>query len=91
MIKMLGIFILTIIFVVIITFLSFISKRIEKRILFPVTSVFIGVALFFISFTVGEWEGMRLGAMSICIFLASVLSLMTIVFLYKLNIGRDEA
>ncbi|ASN07364.1 hypothetical protein CFK40_10550 [Virgibacillus necropolis] len=70
---------------IVIIFLSFISKRIEKRVLFPIAFTFISIVLFFISFIIGRWEGMGMGAVSISLFVASIIALIAIVLLYKIG------
>lgn len=83
---MLGLVILAIISVIVITLLSFLSKTIGKKILYPVAFVCISVLLFIIGIIVGGWEGMGIGTVSISLFVASTVSLIVIVCLYQLDI-----
>lgn len=82
---MLSLIVQTIIFVIAITLTSFIFKRIEKRMLFPIALVLMSTVLFFISFKIGEWTGIRLGAISVSLFIASIISLITISLVYIIN------
>ena len=71
--NMMSLVILTVIFIIAITLLSFISKRIEKKVLFPISFVFISIIVFGVSFFVGGWEGIGLGAVSASLFIASII------------------
>lgn len=82
-----SLFILTIIFIIAIILLSQFSKRLEKKVLFPIAFIFISIVLFFISFIIGGWEGMGMGAISVSLFIASIVSLIGIVLLNKMNLG----
>ncbi|WP_264371365.1 YesK family protein [Virgibacillus necropolis] len=53
--------------------------------LFPIAFTFISIVLFFISFIIGRWEGMGMGAVSISLFVASIIALIAIVLLYKIG------
>lgn len=66
------------------------SKRLEKKILFPIAFGFIGIVLFFISFIIGGWEGMGVGAISVSLFIASIIALIGIVLLNKMNFGSHR-
>lgn len=83
---MLGLVILALISVIVITLLSFLSKTIGKKILYPVAFVCISILLFISGLIVGEWAGMGLGAVSISLFIASTVSLIVIVCLHQMNI-----
>ncbi|MEW9678050.1 YesK family protein [Lentibacillus sp. L22] len=85
-----SLFISTIIFIIAITLLSLFSKRLEKKILFPIAFGFIGIVLFFISFIIGGWEGMGVGAISVSLFIASIIALIGIVLLNKMNFGSHR-
>jgi len=82
---MLGLVVLTVIFVIVIVLISLIFKHIGKKMLLPLAFVFISIILFFISFVVGGWEGMGLGAVSVSLFVASLIALIAIVLLYKVS------
>lgn len=82
---MLSLLVLTIISVIIITFASLITKQIEKRVLLPIAIAFISMTLFIISIMIGQWKGIGLGVLCVSLFIASAVSLITVVFLYKLN------
>lgn len=86
---MLSLVVLAFISVIIITSLSFISKDIEKRVLIPIVFGFISTLLFVISFIIGGWEGMGLGAVSVTLFVASIASLIITVLLYKVRRSRS--
>lgn len=85
-----SLFISTIIFIIAITLISLFSKRLEKKILFPIAFGFIGIVLFFISFIIGGWEGMGVGAISVSLFIASIIALIGIVLLNKMNFGSHR-
>lgn len=78
---MISLIILTLIFAIFMILLSFLANRLEIKLLFPVAFTFISIGLFIISFIVGEWGGMGLGAVSIAVFIASLIALIGIVIL----------
>ena len=80
-----GLTILTIIVTIAIILLSFISKGLEKKILFPTVFVFISIGLFFTSLIIGRWEGIGLGAISASLFVASIIAFIAIVLLDKVR------
>jgi len=82
---MLDLVALTLVFIIAITFISYLSKQIEKRILFAIAFVFISIALFTLSFFIGGFVGMGLTTLSISLFMASLIALIVIVFLYKIS------
>lgn len=82
---MLELVVLTVIFVIVIVLISLIFKQIGKRMLLPLAFVFISIILFFISFVVGGWGGMGLGAVSVSLFVASLIALIAIALLYKIS------
>lgn len=82
---MLGLVVLTVIFVIVIVLISLIFKQIGKKMLLPLAFVFISIILFFISFVVGGWEGMGLGAVSVSLFVASLIALIAIALLDKVS------
>lgn len=81
---------LTLILVVVIVLISLITKRIEKKVLFPIAFSFISIALLFISIPIGGFEGMGVGAVSVSLFIASVIALIVIVLLYRLNSNHSK-
>lgn len=80
---MLSLGILTMIFMIAIVLLSLISKEIKRKVLFPVAFSLISIVLFFVSFILGRWEGIGLGAVSASLFVASIIALIAIILLYK--------
>ena len=72
---------LTMIFIIVMVFISMMFKDIGKKILLSFVFVFTSIVLFLISFIVGGWEGMGLGAVSISLFVASLIALIVIVLL----------
>ncbi|MDY0394946.1 YesK family protein [Virgibacillus halophilus] len=71
---MFSLVVLTVIFIIVIALISLIYKNIEKKIFLSLAFVFISVVLFFISFIVGGWEGLGLGAVCISLFAASFIA-----------------
>jgi len=82
---MLSLVVLTVIFIIVIVLISLIFKDIGKKVFLLLVFVFISIILFFISFVVGGWEGMGLGAVSLSLFVASLIALIAIVLLYKIS------
>ena len=82
---MLSLVVLTVIFIIVIVLISLIFKDIGKKVFLLLVFVFISIILFFISFLVGGWEGMGLGAVSLSLFVASLIALIAIVLLYKIS------
>ena len=82
---MLSLVVLTVIFIIVIVLISLIFKDIGKKVFLLLVFVFISIILFFISFVVGGWEGMGLGAVSLSLFVASIIPLIAIVLLYKIR------
>lgn len=82
---MLSLVVLTVIFIIVIVLISLIFKDIGKKVFLLLVFVFISIILFFISFVVGGWEGMGLGAVSLSLFVASIIALIAIVLLYKIS------
>ena len=74
---------LTLFFIIAAILLSFIPKGLGKKMLFPIAFVFVSIILLFISFTIGRWEGIGLGAISVSLFVASIIALPAIVLLNK--------
>lgn len=74
---------LTLFFIAAIILLSFIPKKLDKKIIFPIVFVFFSIILFFTSFIIGRWEGMGLGAISVSLFVASIITLPAVVLLNK--------
>ncbi|MEI3597643.1 MULTISPECIES: YesK family protein [unclassified Oceanobacillus] len=74
---------LTLLFISAAILLSFIPKGLGKKILIPIAFVFVSIILFFTSFLIGRWEGMGLGAVSVSLFVASIIALPAIVLLNK--------
>lgn len=72
---------LTMIFIIVMAFISMMFKGIGKKILLLFVFVFTSIVLFLISFIVGGWEGIGLGAISISLFVASFIALIVIVLL----------
>lgn len=72
---MLSLVTLTMILVSVITLLTFVFRNTKGWILIPVSISMISILLLNISFIVGGWEGMGLGAVSIALFIASIISL----------------
>lgn len=87
---MMSLVILTVVLFIAITLLSFISKRIEKKVVFPISAVFISIIVFVVSFFVGKWEGMGLGAVSASLFIASIISLIVVVLLYNFSSNNSK-
>ena len=81
----LSIVALTVISIVVILLISLIFKDIGKKILLPLAVILISIVLFFISFIVGGWEGMGLSAISLSLFLASIIAFIAIVLFYKIT------
>lgn len=77
--------VLTVIFVIVMVLISLVFKEIGQKMLIPLAFVFIGIVLFFTSFVVGGWGGMGLGAVSVSLFVASLIALIAIVLLYKIS------
>jgi len=82
---MISLIILTLIFVAFIILLSLLVKRIGVKLLFPITFTILSIGLFIMSFIVGGWGGMGLGAVSISLFVASLIALIGIVILYQVS------
>ncbi|WP_430786952.1 YesK family protein [Virgibacillus flavescens] len=82
---MTSLIILTLTIVVLIILFSLLVKRLEVKLFFPIAFVFISICLFIISFTVGKWEGMGLGAVSVSLFVASSIALIGIVVLQQVS------
>ena len=61
-------------------------KDIGKKILLSFVFVFTSIVLFLISFIVEGWEVMGLGAVSISLFVASLIALIVIILLVKIRI-----
>ena len=77
---------LTMIFIIVMLLILLMLKDIGKKILLSFVFVFASIVLFLISFIVGGWEGMGLGAVSISLFVASLIALIVIVLLDKIRI-----
>ena len=77
---MLSLVILTIVFIIVIILVLLLSKDTGKKVFLSLAFIFISIVLFFISFIVGGWDGMGLGAVSVSLFVAS---LIVIALLYK--------
>ncbi len=86
----LGLTVFTVIAIILITSLSFVTSKIEKRMLFPLTSFFISILLFIVSFVVGGWEGIGLDAVSIALFAASAIFFIEIVLFYKVSSSNNK-
>ena len=77
---------LTMIFIIVMVFISMMFKDIGKKILLSFVFVFASIVLFLLSLFIGGWEGMGLGAISISLFVASLIALTVIVLLDKIRI-----
>ncbi len=82
---MFSLVVLTVISIIVIVLISLIFKDIGKKTFLPLGFVFISIVLFFISFLVGGWEGMGIGAVSVSLFIASLIALIAIILLYKIT------
>lgn len=85
-----GLILLTIISSIVIVLISLISKRIEKKVLFPIGFLFVSIVLFSISFFIGGFEGMGIGAVSVSLFFASVVALIIIVLIYNFSADNSK-
>ncbi|WP_164214480.1 YesK family protein [Virgibacillus sp. YIM 98842] len=59
----------------------FSRKRSPMRYILPMIVVLISIALIFISFVIGEWEGMGIGLYGFAIFIGAALSLIITAFI----------
>src|SRR5699024_4858408 len=71
----LNMLMLTMIFIIVMLLILLMLKDIGKKILLSFVFVLASIVLFLISFIVGGWEGMVLGAVSISLFVASLIAL----------------
>jgi len=86
-----GLIILTLVFVAVVILVSLMFKEIGQRIFTALAFGLISVIFFFISFVVGSWEGIGLGAVSVSLLLSSFIALIAIVLLDKLKINDQQS
>ncbi|WP_232217776.1 hypothetical protein [Virgibacillus sp. SK37] len=84
---MLSLVFLTICFIIGIQLLSLIFKEIGKKILLALLVILINIGLFFYSFIVGGFGGMGFFAVSVSLFIASMIVTIAMVVLYKIRTG----
>lgn len=82
--------IMTFIFAIVIMLLSLISPDLSKKVLLPLTFVVISLIMYVFSFIIAGWEGIKIGVVSISLFVAALISLIAIVVLYVLNSKNHE-
>lgn len=78
---MVSLYITAIILTIVIILLSYISSKKNPALgyVIPVTASLLSIVLFIISFFIGEWSGMGLGAFSITLLISSIIALIVFV------------
>ncbi|WP_168746994.1 YesK family protein [Bacillus mojavensis] len=77
---MMTLWLMTAIFCVIIVGISLLFKKKKSPLQYGIPSVLmvLSIILFIVSFIVGRWEGIGLGAISVSLFVSSVIALIVI-------------